>query len=199
MIIWGSRGIVQNLGSGTFHCPAEGSDQTYWHQRARRWFTLFFIPLFPTGTIAEYVECASCSNSYYLSVLESPTVADMGEALSQAVKAVASAVASADQPVTSPQEAAAIDYVRETVDDSYGASQFHEDCRELAPNVIEHTSTLEGVLNNLGKEQMVRAGFYVAAMDGDVSENEMQLVATIAASLGMAPNHLRGVIQSLAD
>jgi tellurite resistance protein len=199
LIIWGSRGIVQSLGSGTFRCPVEDSDQTYWHQRARRWFTFFFIPIFPTGTLAEYVECASCSATYYMSVLEAPTVADMGRALSQAVRAVVAAVATVDQPVTWPQETAAIDYVRETVDDSYSSSQFHDDCRELAPEVIEHTSIMGDVLNDLGKEQVVSAGLYIASMDGDISEDEMQLMATIAASLGMAPNHLRGVIQSLAD
>lgn len=199
LIIWGSKGIVQNIGSGTFHCPAEGTDRGYFHQKARRWFTLFFIPLFPTSTLGEYVECASCSTTYYPSVLDAPTVADMGNALSQAVRAVAAAVATIDEPPTTSQEAAAIDYVRETVDEDYGASRFHEDCRDLAPNVIEYTSPMEGVLNDLGKEQMVKAALYIAAVDGDISEAEMQFVVAVAASLGMAPNHLRGVIQSLAD
>lgn len=199
LIIWGSKGVVQNLGTGTFHCPAEGIDRRYRHQRARRWFTLFFIPLFPTGTLAEYVECSSCSTTYYMSVLDAPTVADMGDALSRAVRAVAAAVATIDEPMTPPQEAAAIDYVRETVDESYRSSQFQEDCRELVSNVIVHTSVMEGVLNDLGKEQVVSAALYIAAQDGDISDDEMRLIATIAASLGMAPNHLRGVIQSLAD
>ena len=199
LIIWGFRGIVQNIGGGTFHCPAEGADREYFHQKARRWFTLFFIPLFPTSTLGEYVECASCSNTYYPSVLEAPTVADMGIALGRAIRAVAAAVATIDEPLTTGQEDAAIDYVRETVDEAYGASRFHDDCRDLAPNAIEHTSAMEGVLNDLGKEQMVKAALYIAAVDGDISEAEMQFAVAVSASLGMAPNHLRGVIQSLAD
>lgn len=199
LIIWGSKAIVQNLGSGVFYCPAEDSDQTYWHQRLRRWFTFFFIPLFPTGTVSEHVQCSSCGNAYYMSVLEGPTTADLSDALTTAVKAVAVAVAGTEEPVASAQEAAAIDYIRETVDGDYGATEFHTDAERLGPDVLRHTSAVAGMLSEHGKEQIVSAALYIAATDGGISENEIRVITEIAGSLGMAPNHLRGTIQAFVD
>jgi hypothetical protein len=48
-IIWGSRAIKRKIGEGMFFCPRCGADREYAMQKVRRWFTLFFIPLFPIG------------------------------------------------------------------------------------------------------------------------------------------------------
>ena len=41
----------------------------YSHQRADRFFTLFFIPLIPLGKLGEYVECESCKGTFKPEVL----------------------------------------------------------------------------------------------------------------------------------
>lgn len=60
MIIWGSRAKDQTIGQGSFFCPACKNQTGYSHQRVSRYFTLYFIPLFPTSTLGEYVRCGSC-------------------------------------------------------------------------------------------------------------------------------------------
>ena len=55
--------------SGRFHCPNEGAVRGYQRLRARRWFTLFFVPLLPLGTRGDWVRCRSCAATYDSDVL----------------------------------------------------------------------------------------------------------------------------------
>ena len=61
MIIWGSKAKESQIASGTFFCPNCMADSPYSHMRVSRYFTLYFIPLFPTSTLGEYVRCCSCN------------------------------------------------------------------------------------------------------------------------------------------
>ena len=54
---------------GRFRCPNEGAQRRYRHVQARRWFTLFFIPLIPVGTQRERVHCEGCGTIYGPDVL----------------------------------------------------------------------------------------------------------------------------------
>jgi hypothetical protein len=69
LIIFGSRSVTGSKGTGSFHCPRCGPDQPYDHKRVRRFFTLYFIPLIPLGTIGEYIECGRCAGTYKPEVL----------------------------------------------------------------------------------------------------------------------------------
>ena len=42
----------------------------YIHQEIGKYFTLYFIPVFETKKITDYVECSGCHNSYKTSILE---------------------------------------------------------------------------------------------------------------------------------
>ncbi|HWE36739.1 MAG TPA: zinc-ribbon domain-containing protein [Isosphaeraceae bacterium] len=64
ILVWGSRVRVIDLGSGDFHCPECDQSRTYSHRRVARYFTLFWIPLFPTANLGEYVECRTCGLQY---------------------------------------------------------------------------------------------------------------------------------------
>lgn len=68
MIIWGSTTKDKQTGTGTFYCPSCRTTTGYLRQKVSRYFTLYFIPLFATETLAEYVRCGRCSGEYNLSV-----------------------------------------------------------------------------------------------------------------------------------
>lgn len=70
IIIWGSRGITSTLGSGSFRCPGCKRKTDYFHKQVRPFFTIYFIPIFPTGAGQRYVECTRCQNVFYEHVLE---------------------------------------------------------------------------------------------------------------------------------
>lgn len=71
-IIWGTRARTNTIGSGTFHCPRCRANRDYAYKQVKRWFTLYFIPLFPTRTLGEYVECAGCGAAWKPEVLAVP-------------------------------------------------------------------------------------------------------------------------------
>lgn len=68
-IIWGSRNRVSVVGRGEFWCPNCGKRHPYVHKRAKRWFTLYFIPVFPTQDLGEFVECEECHMTFRPEVL----------------------------------------------------------------------------------------------------------------------------------
>lgn len=69
MIIYGYKHREIQLGTGHFHCSRCEVQRPYRHKKIVRYFTLFFIPLFPLGTISEYVECQVCGRTYSSDIL----------------------------------------------------------------------------------------------------------------------------------
>jgi len=64
MIIYGYKNREVEQSSGSFHCSNCGARRLYKHKKIVRYFTLFFIPLFPLGTLSEYIECQVCRRTY---------------------------------------------------------------------------------------------------------------------------------------
>lgn len=69
-IVWGSTNKEQVLERGRFFCPSCASTQPYHLVRIRRFFTLYFVPLFPTSTLAEYAACRGCERSFDPQILD---------------------------------------------------------------------------------------------------------------------------------
>lgn len=69
MIIWGSTSKEKVLGQGQFACPGCRNHTPFAHKKLERYFTLYFIPLFPIRTLAEYVECGFCRGKFQPQVL----------------------------------------------------------------------------------------------------------------------------------
>jgi len=70
MIIWGSKGRTKTVASGQFYCPRCSTLRPYEHRRVGKYFTLYFIPLFQTSALGEYVECQVCRTTFKVEVLE---------------------------------------------------------------------------------------------------------------------------------
>jgi zinc-ribbon family len=70
LIIWGSRGVVKNLGQGQFNCPRCQQMTPFQHQKVGRYFTLYFIALFPIGAHTEFIECQYCRGKFQPSMLQ---------------------------------------------------------------------------------------------------------------------------------
>ena len=87
ILIWGFRARAKTVSTGEFFCTKCGADRSYVLQHIRRWFTFFFIPLFPVGkTLGEQVKCSTCGTRYSPEVLNTPTSASFSENLRGAVR-----------------------------------------------------------------------------------------------------------------
>jgi hypothetical protein len=69
MIIWGSRGRERIVAQGDFFCPSCKMIRRFTHHEVAKYFTLYFIPLFQTSKLGEYVQCATCLTTYKPEVL----------------------------------------------------------------------------------------------------------------------------------
>lgn len=70
MVIWGSKGKSKTIGTGTFYCPHCKSHQLFKHEEVSKYFTLYFIPLFKTEKLGEYIECQTCLKTFKPEVLQ---------------------------------------------------------------------------------------------------------------------------------
>lgn len=64
MIIYGHRNKEIEQNTGIFQCPYCGEQRACKRIKVVRYFTLFFIPLFPLGTLSEFIECQVCRRKY---------------------------------------------------------------------------------------------------------------------------------------
>lgn len=81
MIIWGSKGKTKTIGSGTFYCPRCQARRNYEHVKVVKYFTLYFVPLFETRKLGEYIECKTCFMTY------KPEILELGPRIEEGVKA----------------------------------------------------------------------------------------------------------------
>lgn len=71
-VIWGFRDTVKILGKSrdSYHCSHCGNSSSYWVYRKRKWFTLFWIPVFLCKT-EYYIACPACKYGQMISKNES--------------------------------------------------------------------------------------------------------------------------------
>lgn len=199
-VIFGTRGRSHTIGSGQFFCPREGGDRRYEHKEARRWFTLFFIPLIPLDRLGDYIECTSCQSTYYTTVLEAPTGASIQDVMTQAIRYVAVALTLADGHVDPEERRVATEVVRQFASVDYGESHFAADLDSLDPaGLVDHLEELGGILNQHGKEAVLEAAMRLAAADGSVDPSEIATIEQIGRALTMTDAHVRGVIATTRE
>lgn len=69
MIIWGSKARKTVTQSGDFFCPSCRDDRSYTTYKWEKYFTLYFIPLFPMELLGSHVECHGCRGEFNIDVL----------------------------------------------------------------------------------------------------------------------------------
>lgn len=64
IILFGTKQVESELGTGHFVCPNCRMSRPFRHTAMKRWFTLFFIPLIPLGETGRFVQCGGCGARY---------------------------------------------------------------------------------------------------------------------------------------
>ena len=203
MIIFGTRGVTSTSDSGRFYCPQCQHETDYKHQRVRKFFTLYFIPMIPLSLEGEYIECAECAGTFKLGVLDIDPQAGGAEfeaEFHKAVKRVMVEMMLADGTVEEQE----VEVIRNIYGQLVGSELSEDDVRseivEAETRARDVTEFLEGLsahLNDQGKELVVRAAFMVAAADNEFQDEEKALIGSIGQALQMTPAHLNGVIASM--
>ncbi len=196
LLIFGLTVFFRTIGEGDFHCPNCGGDRHYRQRAARRWFTLFFIPVIPLNRVGEVVECATCRTRFNLDVLRLPTAGQMAAALPTAMRAAATAVLAAGDPSASAARGRAVEAVR-----GYGLAAYDDEM--LTGDLAQPADGSAAVIAQAGAQLTVEAREWflaqvvrIALADGAIGAGERQALHAVAGGLGMTPAHAVGVIST---
>jgi len=198
ILIFGFRARAKNVGHGEFFCAHCGADRSYVLQHIRRWFTLFFIPIFPAGRVlGEQVKCTTCGSAYRPDVLNAPTSAAFSENLRGATRVAAVAMLAAGDVRNEAARTAAVDAARRAGSGSYDDSWLANDLSAIDASQLEmYLVPLAQGLSLPGKESFVEQVARVGLADGALSPAESRVIESIGAQLGLSAAHLRGIVVS---
>ena len=202
MIIFGTKSTRKTLDSGTFGCPQCRREQNFEKRRAKQWFHLYFIPLIPLKEFPPYVECKACNATFVEGVLDAN--ADSGEIRAEfetATLKILARMAWADG-VIEPEEIDSIfDIVNKICAREFSRHDVEEAIRDAKDNpedALAVATKVSGLLNDSGKELVVQATYMIAASDGDIAREEIDMIMEIGAGLGLRPAYIKGILSEMA-
>jgi len=198
ILIWGIRSRAKALSTGQFFCSHCGADRSYVLQQFRRWFTFFFIPLFPVGkALGEQVKCSTCGSAFAVGVLNMPTSAAFSENLAGATRVAAVTMLAAGDAGSGAARLAATDASRQSGTVNYDDSWLTNDLEALEPaDVGEYLTPLAKGLDVQGKETFIEQIARIGLADGPLNPAETHVLESLGASLGISAAHLRGIVVS---
>jgi tellurite resistance protein len=184
------------IGTGQFHCPQCGGDRDYEHRTARRFFTLFFLPVIPLDKVGEAVRCQTCKTRFDPIVLRRPTTAQLATALPAAMRAAAAIMVRAGG-ASDAAVRAATDAVHEAGAADYDVTHLQADAGQPTELAAEPLRSLAANFTQDACERQLANAVRVGLADGPLNQQEREALHWIAEQLGMTPAHATGVIATV--
>jgi uncharacterized tellurite resistance protein B-like protein len=204
VIIWGSRGVTSTVRKGTFYCPNCTGERNYELKKVRRFFTLYFIPLIPMGTISEYVQCLACQGAFKDIVLQYNPKAEL-EAFTTQHHLILRQVLTRMMLIDGPAQPSEIDRVHELYSKTAGSpipeKEFAADLASTEEGRFD-IGQIERVavrLTEQGKEDLVKGAVLVGVADGELNDKEKAFLSRLTEKLGVSSAHLRGIIAEVTQ
>lgn len=199
ILIWGTKGRTSAAGEGEFYCPDCNSRHAYTLQEVKRWFTFFFIPIFPMGKLGEYVECGACKATYNERVLQiDPERArdELEAAFSVAAKRVMFKMALADGEIDDAEISQIVqafsNIAKREIDAGDIAAEL-EAARSDTGTVTDYLRAVSPQLNDTGKELIMRSAIAVAKADGHVDDSEVSQLHELVPALDLPRAYANGI------
>ncbi len=200
IFIWGSKGRTKSIANGDFHCPDCRTRRSYDHKEVKRWFTLYFIPVFPTSTLGDYIECGSCRSTFNSRVLEfNPEAAreKFEAAFSIAAKRVMFKMALADGEIDEAEvrqiAQAFRNITKREIEEGDIAAEL-EAARGDTSSVTSYLREVAPTLNDTGKELVLRSAIAVVKADGQVTAEEVTEVEELIKALDLPKAYATGIL-----
>ena len=191
LLIFGIKVRYVPMEAGTFHCPGEGGDRDYTLLEARRWFTLFFVPLVRLGLLGYVVQCDSCHAHFDQRTLHLPTSASMEHKIEVAARALFGALAGSHPE---PDRVAA--ELEEFLGcPAYCATDLVAHARILTPGQREEALAGAGqVLDPAGSEGLLLSAASAAVHAHTISPKHRAILLEAGSALGLTPIHVEGIM-----
>ncbi|WP_310622058.1 TerB family tellurite resistance protein [Flexibacterium corallicola] len=199
-IVWGFRSRSKKNGEGEFYCPDCGTYRAYFLMMVKRWFTLYWIPLFPTKDLGEFVECQSCNSTFNDRVLSYDPKGDQIKfeaAFSVAAKRVMFKMALADGDIDDSeieQITQSFQNIAKREIDQQDIATELENARNDTRSIKEYLTEVAATMNDTGKELVLRSAIAVIKADGHVDDEEIAVLKELIEALDMPKAYSKGVL-----
>lgn len=199
LLIFGFNVRFKTVSSALFFCPVCGGDRDGALRVARRWFTLFWLPVIPLRTVGEVVECATCGTRFDPEVAHAPTTGEIARVLDDAIRALTAMIVATGDRSDPNLRAAAISAIT-AVERAYGEPALEADLAALDPAIADrYGAPLADALDVSGKERLV-GDLVRVALAGDLFTSDQRRVIDLAGrGLGLTPAHVTGIVASVAS
>jgi len=199
LLVFGFTVRFTTLAQLQFFCPRCGGDRTGARRAARRWFTLFWIPLIPMKRLGEVVECETCKTRFDSSVADQPTTADLAAVLDDAVRVLTAMIVRTGNTTSPALRSAAVTEVARVMA-GYDDSVLTGDIVALDPALAErYVTPLADGLEVAGKERLVSSLVRVALSDDTVTADQRRVIEHVGRGLGLTPAHVTGIVTSVVS
>ncbi len=201
MIIFGSKGVESNMGSGVFFCPNCGGDQRYWHKHVRRYFTLYFIPLIPLDKIGEIVQCTGCGQTWDPEVLTFDPQAAIS-AFNEDLKRVMILMALADGPVDADEIAAMKAFFQRVTEQALGDAEIQQEVRlaqGAGTDVSQYAASRAADWADAGLVLIIQAAFAVASAGGALHPAKQGQLQQLKTTLNVSDEDFKVIIQHFTE
>jgi hypothetical protein len=199
-IIFGFKGRLTSISSGVFYCSRCGCDCNYILEGIKRWFTFFFIPIFPvSGIKAEQVRCTTCQGTFRKETLSLPTGKAMEEIIGSAFRRCAVATLKAGNSESVVSRAAAVAYIEGFFSGNYSYDEDTLDQDLKSADLTMMSVYANPVVNRIGidgAEYFVSKCIQIALADGPLSAQELETLRALGGSFDLSEAHLNGIIAS---
>lgn len=197
LIIFGFRIRFSSTGELTFFCPVCGGDRHGQRRKARRWFTIFWIPVLPLNNVGDVVECDTCHTRFEPEVGDQPTTADLTQILANATRVLTAMVVRAGDADDATMRAAAVATVASS-DAGYDGATLAGDLAAVDTAQIEaYLHPLTDGLQVTGKERFLAGLVQVAMAGGTLTADQRQIIDRSGRVIGLTPAHVSGIVSTV--
>lgn len=202
MIIWGWRTIKGVSAKGEFYCPHCSSRRPYNHEKLRRWFTLYFIPAIPLGSVDEQVTCSHCRKSWQMSVLgndpEKLKATQLDSIARDWLSSMAAIAVSRGGPTPEVAQLIVTD-VEAATGRSFRPAEVGEAAAGLSgavpdATIVARLGSLPADLSSTGQERFLVSVLNVLRKLSNCGPAEIALTRALGASLGVSGAHVKGIL-----
>jgi hypothetical protein len=197
MIIFGTRSMESVRTTGIFNCPRCGPSKPYRHKSVNRWFTLYFIPVIPMGSIGAYIECAECGANYAEAVLSYDPQAETSE-LYLKLRGLLVLVAVFDGTPADSDEVRAIgEAYLEATGTPLAVGDIASDLGHAANADISLKAYARGLaerLNFAGKSNFLRAAFHVLCAKGPPRADASTVIGELCGGLQLTTQQMKQIL-----
>ncbi len=184
-------------GTGTFFCPACGSERDYRHRQGRNWFRLI-VPLVPRDVVGDIYECQTCHREYDEHVITAPATSDLATRVQRLTRAGVVTAILDDDPYAEAPRRVAVSVITGTGLRHYSTADLDVDLRSMDVSDLTGLAGRSTVgMDHPARERLVIDIGHVAIADGTLSDANRSMLDELGRALELTPGTVHRLLSRL--